>query len=95
MGKKQGIPLPECPVVRLVTASSPGRKAERVISLVAVGELHGSDLGAPVEALRDHVELGGVPEGAVINRINMHGAVVAPALGRIRLGTVALDHQHL
>ena len=43
------------------------------------------DLGAPVEGLRRQVVLGGVPEGAIANRIDPHGAVIAPAVGGIGL----------
>jgi len=78
--KKQGIPLPECPVVEVSYCVLARPRGAAGLLLVAVGEFRRSDLGAPVEALRNLVEFLGVPEGAVVSRINPHGAVVAPAV---------------
>ena len=58
------------------------------LKLVAVGELRRSYLRAPVEGLGDHVVLLGVPEGAAVHAIvgvDTHGAVITPAVRRIRL----------
>src|SRR5579863_9298891 len=60
-------------------------------SLVAVGELRVEHLGAPIELRRDHIELGGVPEGAAI-RVNAHCAVVAPTIRSANLRAGAVQH---
>src|SRR5262249_768820 len=45
----------------------------------ATGELEGADARAPVELARGRDVLIGVPEGAVIGRVDRDAAVVAPA----------------
>src|SRR5271165_2657486 len=67
-------------------------------NLVAIRELRRSNPSAPVEALRDRVVLLGVPEGAAVHAVggvNAHGAIVAPAVGGVRLRTAAANHLYL
>ena len=88
--RKRGIPLPGCPVVKVELLAFPSTSSQTVMlredsSQVLAngwvgGELRRNDLGAPVEGHRNHVVLGCVPEGAVVMRIDPHGAVVAPAV---------------
>ena len=88
--RKQGIPLPGCPVVEVELLAFPSTSSQTVMlredssQVLANGwvakELRRNDLGAPVEGHRNHVVLGCVPEGAVVNRINSHGAVIAQAV---------------
>lgn len=50
-----------------------------------------ADARAPVETARRVVVLLGVPEGAVINRIHRHVAVIAPTVNGVDLGTRAVE----
>ena len=58
-------------------------EASLLVVLQAAGEFEAGDPGAPVERAARLEVFAGVPEGAVIDRIDRHGAVVAPA-GQIR-----------
>src|SRR5208282_2746516 len=67
-------------------------------SLIAVRELRGINLRAPVESLGYQVVLLGVPEGATavtVVGVDTHGAIVAPAIGGVRLRTCATDYLYL
>src|ERR1051326_420143 len=63
------------------------------ISLVAAPELEGIDAGVPVEATGGLVVLLGVPDGAIVGRIDRHGRVVAPAIAGALLNAGALDDE--
>src|SRR5271165_3107962 len=67
-------------------------------NLVAIRELRRSNLRAPVKALGDRIVLLGVPEGATMHAVvgvDVHGAVVAPPVGGVRLRTGAAHHLYL
>ena len=55
--------------------------------LLATRELEGCDTGAPIERTTCLQVFTCEPEGAIINRVNAHGAVIAPAVEAACLGT--------
>src|SRR4051794_8603412 len=58
-------------------------------AFLATGELERRDPSAPVEGAIGFQILSCVPEGAIINRINCHCAVITPAVQRPGLRSAA------
>src|ERR687896_2164627 len=63
---------------------------ERRRSAGAAGQAERGDPGLPAPGRGDRVVLVGVPEAAVVDRVDVHGGVVAPAGRRVGLGARAL-----
>ncbi len=63
----------------------------RIAAASAISELEVRDTGGPVERAGGFYVLLGKPEGAIVNRIDLHGAVVAPAIAGAFLNAGAGD----
>ncbi len=63
------------------------------LTLLAAWELEGGNPGAPIEGATALEVFRGVPEGAVVNRVNRHGGVIAPAaeVAQLRAGPGLYD----
>ena len=77
---------------RFHRAREVARGLRRIV--LAARHLEGCDAGLEVERSGAGVVLLGVPEGAVGDRVDAHGRVVAPAVGA-QLGAAARDHLDL
>jgi len=71
---------------------SPKRLALSCVTFAAI-ELKSGDSCVPVEATGGGVIFVGVPERAIIHRINRHAAVISPAFERIELCAATVE-QH-
>ena len=78
-------------LIRSLETDGRSQPSSFVGCLLAAGELERSDPRAPVEGAGGLQVLGGIPEGAVVDRVDRHRAVVAPAVevaAALRAGAV-------